>query len=206
MQRKFLEDLGLEKDIIDKIMTENGNDIEKTKSKLEAERDNYKEQLETAQNALKEFEGVDVKDLQGKIDTLNNTLQTKETEYQNKIADMEFNAVLDGELSKVGAKNAKAVKALLDLDSLKTSKNQAEDIKTALETLKNDESTAFMFDVWGEGKPTFKGMHPGNPGGNPPSGTETNYETRLAEARKNGNTAAAVAIKREAAANGINLI
>lgn len=143
MQRKFLEDLGLEKDIIDKIMTENGNDIEKTKSKLEAERDNYKGQLETAQNALKEFEGVDVKDLQGKIDTLNNTLQTKETEYQNRIADMEFNAVLDGELSKVGAKNTKAVKALLDLDSLKASKNQAEDIKTALETVKGENDYLF---------------------------------------------------------------
>ena len=55
MQRKFLEDLGLEKEIVDKIMSENGSDIEKTKARLEAERDNYKEQLETAQNALKEF-------------------------------------------------------------------------------------------------------------------------------------------------------
>ncbi|MBE6857384.1 MAG: hypothetical protein IJO99_02760 [Ruminococcus sp.] len=42
MQRKFLEDLGLEKDVIDKIMTENGNDINNAKKKLEAERDNYK--------------------------------------------------------------------------------------------------------------------------------------------------------------------
>ena len=49
MQRKFLEDLGLEKEIVDKIMSENGSDIEKTKARLEAERDNYKEQLETAQ-------------------------------------------------------------------------------------------------------------------------------------------------------------
>ena len=61
MQRKFLEDLGLEKEIVDKIMS----DIEKTKARLEAERDNYKEQLETAQNALKEFDGIDVKELQG---------------------------------------------------------------------------------------------------------------------------------------------
>lgn len=29
MQRKFLEDLGLEKEVIDKIMTENSNDIKK---------------------------------------------------------------------------------------------------------------------------------------------------------------------------------
>ena len=61
MQRKFLEDLGLEKEVIDKIMTENSNDINNVKKKSETERDNYKEQLETAQTALKEFEGIDVK-------------------------------------------------------------------------------------------------------------------------------------------------
>ena len=60
MHREFLKELGLEKDIIDKIMTENGNDINATKSKLETERDNYKEQLETATATLKTFEGVDV--------------------------------------------------------------------------------------------------------------------------------------------------
>lgn len=143
MQRKFLEDMGLEKDIIDKIMTENGADIEKTKTKLEAERDNYKSQLETAQNALKKFDGVDVKDLQGKIDTLNNDLKTKETEYQNKIADMEFNSALDSAISSIGAKNAKAVKALLDLDTLKSSKNQQEDIKAALESVKSENDYLF---------------------------------------------------------------
>jgi len=32
MQRKFLEDLGLEKEVIDKIMTENGNDVNNANS------------------------------------------------------------------------------------------------------------------------------------------------------------------------------
>lgn len=144
MQRKFLEDLGLEKEIIDKIMDENGSDLEKTKAKLEAERDNYKSQLETAQNALKEFDGIDVKDLQGKINTLTNDLSEKEKEYQQRIADMEFNSVLDGAISSSGAKNAKAVKALLDIDSLKASKNQADDIKQALETVKTEND--YMFE------------------------------------------------------------
>lgn len=146
MQRKFLEDLGLEKEVIDKILNENGADLEKTKAKLEAERDNYKSQLETAQNALKEFEGVDVKDLQEKITTLNNDLAKKDTEYQQKIADMEFNSVLDGAIAKSGAKNTKAVKALLDLEALKTSKNQAEDITKALETVKSENDFMFTSD------------------------------------------------------------
>lgn len=146
MQRKFLEDLGLEKEIIDKILDESGADLEKTKAKLEAERDNYKSQLETAQNALKEFEGVDVKDLQDKISTLNNDLKNKDAEYQQKIADMEFNSILESAINKSGAKNTKAVKALLDLDTLKTSKNQAEDITKALESVKSENDFMFTSD------------------------------------------------------------
>lgn len=138
---------------INTLLDINSADIGNAKKKLEAERDNYKSQLETAQTALKKFDGVDVKDLQGKIETLNNDLKTKETEYQNKLADMEFNSVLDGAISKSGAKNAKAVKALLDLEALKSSKNQADDITKALETVKSEND--FMFTSgngggWGE--------------------------------------------------------
>lgn len=79
MQRKFLEGLGLEKSIIDKILNENGTDIEKAKERLETERDNYKSQLETAQTALKKFEGVNVEELKGEIEKLNGDLAAKET-------------------------------------------------------------------------------------------------------------------------------
>lgn len=149
---------------INTLLDINSADIGNAKKKLEVERDNYKSQLETAQTALEEFDGVDVKDLQGKIETLNNDLKTKETEYQNKIAEMEFNSVLDGAISKIGAKNAKAVKALLDLDTLKASKNQAEDITKALETVKSENDFMFTSDepfknpVRGTGNPPANGI------------------------------------------------
>ena len=147
MKREFLEALGLDKEIVDKIMTENGNDINKTKEKLEAERDNYKTQLETTQTALKDFEGVDVKDLQGKVTQLTTDLTAKETEYQTKLADMEFNSKLDGLITSSGARNAKAVKALLDLESIKSSKNQDTDLQTALEACKKDNEYLFGKDA-----------------------------------------------------------
>lgn len=142
MQRKFLEELGLEKDVIDKIMAENGSDIEKIK----ADRDNYKSQLETAQEALKGFEGVDVKELNGKIAQLNSDLAAKDAQYQQKIADMEFNSVLDSAITAAGARNAKALKALLDIEALKKSKNQAEDIKSAIDAVKTDNGYLFNSD------------------------------------------------------------
>lgn len=89
---------------------------------------------------------MDVKDLQGKIDSLNTELANKDKEYKNKIADMEFTSVLDSALSKSGAKNSKAVKALLDLDNLKKSKNQAEDIEEAIKNVKSDNDYMFKSD------------------------------------------------------------
>lgn len=50
MKRKFLEDLGLEKEVIDKIMDENGNDVNTAKADYE----NLKQQLETAGQQITE--------------------------------------------------------------------------------------------------------------------------------------------------------
>ena len=131
---------------INALLDINSADIGKAKSKAETERDNYKSQLETAQDALKEFEGVDVKDLQGKIQQLNDTLSQKETEYQAKIADMEFDAKLSELLKQSGVKNVRAAKALLDLDTLKASKNQDADIKAAVDTCKEENGYLFGSD------------------------------------------------------------
>lgn len=155
MKREFLEGLGLEKDIIDQIMTENGNDINREKAKA----DEYKSQLDTAKETLKSFEGVDVKDLQGQITKLNSDLAAKDTEYQAKIADMEFSSTLDAAITGSKAKNVKAVRALLDIDTLKASKNQSEDIKKAIEEVK----TANDY--------LFEGTNIPGGGGNPPGGT-----------------------------------
>lgn len=139
MQRKFLEDLGLEKETIDKIMDENGKDINREKGKAEE----FKTQLDTAKETLKSFEGVDVKELQSKVATLTSDLEQKDKDYQEKIADMEFNTLLDNAISSSGAKNSKAVKALVDIEALKTSKNQSEDIKKAIETVKSENDYMF---------------------------------------------------------------
>jgi hypothetical protein len=137
---------GATEEQINALLNINSADIGNAKKKLEAERDNYKSQLETAKASLKEFEGVNVDELNAKITTLTADLEKKETEYQNKISDMEFNSVLDSAISKSGARNSKAVKALLDLDALKASKNQAEDITKALENIKSENDYMFGSD------------------------------------------------------------
>lgn len=118
-------------------------EFDKVKQKLETERDGYKTQLDTAQEALKGFEGVDVAELNGKIKQLSDDLAKQDSDYKAKIADMEFMSVLDTAVAGSGARNAKAVKALLDMDALKASQNRDADIKTALETVKKE--NGYMF-------------------------------------------------------------
>lgn len=146
MKTDFLKGLGLEQDVIDKIMAENGKDIaaEKAKTaKAEGERDNFKDQLATATASLEKFKDVDPTAMQSEIDKLNQQLKDKDAEYAAKEADRIFSDTIKEAIKTAGGRNEKAVMAMLDMDALKGSKNQSEDIKKALETVK--ESDAYLF-------------------------------------------------------------
>lgn len=115
-------------------------------TKIEAARDNYKSQLDTAQTSLRGFEGVDVNELKKQIGDLQTQLTNAEKNYQAKLDDMDFQSLLDSAISGSGAKNGKAVKALLDIDALKASKNRTADIESALSAIKADNDYLFKSD------------------------------------------------------------
>lgn len=148
---KLLKDSGIEnpKDLVDSILDENGKDIEAAKGELakaEADRDKYKEQLDEATESLEKFKDVKPDELTAEIEKLQQTIKDKDTEYAQKIADMEFDSAIEKAITESGAKNAKAVKALLDIEALKGSKNQKDDIASALETVKKDNDYMFGSD------------------------------------------------------------
>ncbi len=109
------------------------------------QRDNYKTSLDDVNIKLKEFEGVDVKDLQGQITKLQGDLKAKDDEYAAKEADRVFMDSIKDAVKAAGGRNEKAVIAMLDIDALKKSKNQSDDIKTALENVKK--SDGYLFGV-----------------------------------------------------------
>lgn len=146
MKKEDLVALGLTEEQIAEIQKLNGIDIKREQDKakeVETERDELKGQLDIAQETLKGFENVNVEELQGKIEELNKELETKSTEYQSQIAERDFNSLLDGHITSFGARNSKAVKALLDLETLKASKNQEADIKSAIEACQKDNDYLF---------------------------------------------------------------
>ncbi len=146
MERKFLEELGLDKEAIDKIMTQHGKDIEAYKATAEnaaKDRDTYKGQLDEVSKKLKAFDGVDVEALRDEVDTLKNDMAAKEADFQSQLADRDFQALLAAGITEAKGKNPKAIAALLDIDALKASKNQKEDMAAAIKALAQSEAYLF---------------------------------------------------------------
>lgn len=79
MRRDFLKDLGIEESAIDKIMAENGKDIESAKAKY-ADYDDMKAQLESAKATLDKVKDYD----QAKAD-----VEKWKTEYDKAVAEGE---------------------------------------------------------------------------------------------------------------------
>lgn len=151
MKREFLvELLGEEsKETIDKIMAQNGADIENAKKEtetLKAELTATKEKLDTTTEALEKFKDVNPEELNGKITELTKQLADKDEEYKKQLADRDYEALLGNLINEAGGKNAKAIKALLDNDTLKQSKDQSTDIKAAIEQIKTDNDYLFKSD------------------------------------------------------------
>ncbi len=142
MKRKFLEDLGIEKEAIEKIMAENGTDIERAKGDAEA----LRTQLNETQEKLKSFEGVDVAELQGKITNLTNELATNKADFEKQIADRDFNDLVKGIAGEYKARDIKAVMPFLDVETLKSSKNQDKDIRAAFDGIVKEQSYLFESD------------------------------------------------------------
>nr|DAV35721.1 MAG TPA: minor structural protein [Caudoviricetes sp.] len=121
--------------------------------------DNQAKKLDAANETIKANDTA-MKDLQGKLDGfkdvdvsgLNQRIKDLETEkaniqrdYDAKIADRDFNDLVKESIAAVKGKNPKAITALLDVETLKASKNQREDIAAALKALAEAEDSKMLF-------------------------------------------------------------
>lgn len=144
MKRKFLEDMGLTKEQVDSIMAENDSDIEAAKGELEqikTELEQTKTQLQEANTTIDGFKDYD--QVKSQVEEYKTKYEMSKTEYEAKIADMQFGSALEAAITAAGGRNAKAVKALLDVETLKASKDQTADIKAAIEACQKDNGYLF---------------------------------------------------------------
>ena len=131
-----------------KIMVDDGNFIPKSrfdqvnqaKKELEVQLKDRDTQLADLSKNNKDNESLlnQIKDLQA----LNK--QTT-TDYENKINQMQFDYALDGALTNAKSKNNKALKALLDMNSIKYQEGKFEGLQEQIEALQKDAS--YLFDL-----------------------------------------------------------
>lgn len=143
MKTEDLKAQGLSDVQIAFVMAENGKDVKREKDKA----DTYKSQLDTAKESLKAFDGVDVAELKNKITTLTADLSSKESEYTAKLAERDFNDLVSRYAGEYKARDVKAVMPFLDVEKLKASKNQNDDIKAAFESVRKDKAYLFEDDT-----------------------------------------------------------
>lgn len=152
MKREDLIKLGVAEEMVDKIMALHGSDIETHKTKLttlQTELDNLKGQLKEAAAQIESFKGMDIEGVKKSADEWKAKAEAAEKDAQAQIQTLKFEHALDGALAGAKAKNAKAVKALLQADVLKL--NEADGsilgLKEQLEKIKTENDYLFESDT-----------------------------------------------------------
>lgn len=170
MKRKFLEDLGLEKEVIDKILDENSSDIgaikeelttvTKEKEKLEDDIAERNKQLET----LKESAGS-VDDLKAQIAKLQSENAEKDAAHKAEMDAFKIDTAVDKAITGAKGKNVKAIKALLNMDEIKLDKDgNVVGYSEQLENLMKADDSKFLFDTPQD--PSLQGFNPAASGNN----------------------------------------
>ena len=157
---KLLKDNGVAEDkvkeVVDTIMTENGNDIEKYKTS----ESNLKSQLKAANETLDKFKDVDIEGLKGEVQKYKDAAAKAEADGKADIERLQFGYILDSALKSAGAKNTKAVKALLNDDGLKLNGESIVGLEEQIKAIKEDNGYLFNDDT----QPTIVRTTPGATG------------------------------------------
>lgn len=160
MTKEELLELGLTEEQIPGVFKINGIDVEKAKGELETklkEVETLQGQLETANKEIEGFKNLDVEGIKQAAEDYKTKFEDAERKSKEELETLKFEHELEGAIRDSKAKNVKAVKALLDVEALKGSKNQIEDIKAAIEATKTENDYLF-----GENDPEGTGGSLGN--------------------------------------------
>lgn len=148
MKREFLKDMKLTDEQIDAIMAENGKDVNGLKEQvnsLTTEKDGLQSQLTERDTQLKDLKGKvkDSDELTAEIDQLQKANKEAKEKYEADLTAQQKSFLVDKALNSAGARNAKAVSSLLDLDSVEVKDGQLTGLDDQLKSLRDSDSYLF---------------------------------------------------------------
>lgn len=132
-----------EKALLENYKTVKDYDVQK--EKLDAAEAKITSHKTTINDLKEDLKKADVTELQQKITDLETDLKNKDAEYAQRIADRDFEDLISEQIRGAGGRNAKAIRALLDIDALKASKNQEDDVSAAIKALTEADDSKMLF-------------------------------------------------------------
>ncbi len=170
MKRKFLEELGIDKELIDKIIDEHGRGVNVLKSQVETLKEQtqkYQDDIKERDGQLEELKKVNVDELQATIEQLQSENQAKDEAHQKEMHQMKVETAIDKAIADKKGKNSTAIKALLNSANFNLDEVDFNDDGTVKglavrldELIKTDE---YLFDT-SKSQLNFKGVNPGESG------------------------------------------
>lgn len=151
MKREFLKNMELTDEQIDAIMAENGKDVNSLKEQvnsLSAEKDGLQSQLTERDTQLKDLKGKvkDSDELTAEIEQLQKANKEAKEKYEADLTAQQKSFLVDKALTSAGARNAKAVSSLLDLDSVEVKDGQLVGLDDQLKALRDSDGYMFKED------------------------------------------------------------
>lgn len=150
MKREDLKKLGLEDEAIESVMKLHGqtvNGLQEQVTALQASEANLKSQNEKHEKDLKTLQkdNDDNETLKQTIKDLQKQNADAKAGYEEQLVGMQRDSAIEKALATSGAKNTKAVKALLDADKIVFKDGELSGLAEQLEAYK--QSDPYMFDL-----------------------------------------------------------
>ncbi|WP_299034126.1 phage scaffolding protein [uncultured Anaerococcus sp.] len=154
MKTEELKELGLTDEQIKEVFRLNGLDLKnyqelkENNQALSAENDSLKNSLNEANTTIEGFKDkdLDIEEIKKQADDYKAKFEESQVQRQKDIEAIKLDNTINLSLLKSGAKNTKAVRALLDIDNLKESKNLNDDLETQIKNLQESDSYLFKVD------------------------------------------------------------
>lgn len=120
-----------------------------------------KGQLTEANKKIQTFEGMDIEAVRREAAEWKQKAEQAEKDAAAQVEAVRFDAKLNTAISKAKGRSEKAIKALLDMDALRASKDPDKDISAALEQLSKE--SGYLFDTGATPPPYAEGTGGGLP-------------------------------------------
>ena len=159
-------------------------------------------QIAERDKQLEELRKVDSASLQAEITRLQEQNKKQQEDFTQQINELKMNNAIESALKDAGAKNLRAVKALLDSAELKLNEDgTVEGLQSQIEALVKANDSGFLFASSGSAARSFSSVVPAA-SGEPQQWLQLEYSRKYSEAK---TPTEKIKIKREAYENGVLL-